>query len=89
MTYSNCEPVASDIEWIEEGPNPLARSSRARSGFLAYALKLIQNTLPRDTQIQFERVLVYSRCVIVTMWFLPVATAECRQSYRYWWICDR
>jgi hypothetical protein len=89
VTSSYGEPVTTGIDWIEETPNPLARSSRTRSDFLAYTFKLFQDVLPRDTQIRFERVLVCTRCVIVTMWFMPVATDEFRQSYRYWWICDR
>jgi hypothetical protein len=83
------EPVSNGIEWIEEAPNPLAHSSRARNAFLAYAFERFQNLLPRNTRVRFERVLVCSRCVIVTMWFLPMVSDEVPHCYRYWWICER
>ena len=89
MTVTIDETFADCVEWIEEASNPLAGPLRTRTTFLAHALKRLCEGLPQGTRLRIERVLVGTRFVIVTMWFLPLPGAEFQLRYRYWWICER
>jgi hypothetical protein len=89
MTVAPNENVANGVEWIEQAAHPLAGSCRRKADFLAHAHRVFGEALPQGTQLHIESVLVSTRGVIVTMWFLPMAKIEPGFGYRYWWICDR
>lgn len=83
------QSLANDVEWVEESPDPIAGSFRARTEFLAYAFDRFAGALPQGTQLRVERILVCARSMVVTMWFLPAVKNQIQQGYRYWWICNR
>jgi hypothetical protein len=86
MTIAPNENVANGVEWIEQAARPFAGSFRRKADFLTYTRRVFEEALPQGAQLHVESVLVSTRGVIVTLWFLPLAKSEPRFGYRYWWI---